>query len=350
MTRAIALLASLLVAPAAIAWVPCEQKGLVPPAPIQREAPAYPQAVRAIGIEGTVEVALTVLRDGGVGWIRIVRADPRGYFEQAAAEGVRRWRFTPALQDGEPVECRMRTRVRFALTDAAATAAGDRDDRRPQPVYPPALLAARVEGYAEVEFDLADDGTVTNARLAAAMPRGDFGQAALAAVRAWRGPVGGAARHETRRFDFRLPDSELETVPATLLASAPFPMAACERRQSGRVVLEVETDAGGQVRAARILSSEPAGLFDQAALTIARGSRLSPAYRDGQPIPATALLTLPFAPERATCPNMKDPGREQRPTSRPPPRVTFCDEAPAIHDERPEGCARPGSRLSRGPA
>lgn len=350
MSRAAAAILGLLGAPAALAWIPCEQKDLVPPKPVQREAPAFPQAVREIGIEGSVEVALTVLTDGSVGWVRVVRAEPRGYFEQAAAEGVRRWRFTPAMRNGEPVECRMRTRVRFALTDAAATAAGSPDGGRPQPVYPPALLAARVEGYAEVEYDLAADGTVANARLTAAMPRGEFEKAALAAVRAWRGPAGAAGRHEARRFDFRLPDSQLDVVPPTMLASAPFPMAACERHQSGRVVLEVETDAGGRVLVARILSSEPAGLFDQAALAIARGSRLSPAWRDGQPIPATALLTLSFAPERATCPGRQGPDREQRPPNRPPPRVTRRDEGPAKHDGRPGNCAERGLCLSRGPA
>jgi TonB family protein len=127
-------------------------------------------------------------------------------------------------------------------------------------------------------------------------------------------------------------------------------MSACERRQRGRVVLEVETEANGQVRAARILSSEPAGLFDAAALAIARGSRLSPAYRDGQPVAATALIALPFAPERATCPNQPGPDREQRPSRRPPPRVTRRDEPPGTHDERPARRAEPRPRLSPEPA
>ena len=133
MKRATLAILFLLAAPAAGAWVPCEQKDITPPRPIQREAPPYPQAVRELGIEGTVEVALTVLRDGSVGWVRIVRADPRGYFEQAASEGVRRWRFSPAMQDGQPIECRLRTRVRFALTDAAATVEGLSSGDRPQP-------------------------------------------------------------------------------------------------------------------------------------------------------------------------------------------------------------------------
>ena len=203
MIRAALAFVLFVAAPAARAWVACDQKDITPPVAIQREAPAYPPAVRAIGIEGTVEVALTILRDGSVGWVRVVRAEPTGYFEQAAAEGVRRWRFASATQNGKPIECRLRTRVRFALTDSAATEAGEPGSERPQPVYPPALLQSRVEGYAEIEYDLDPDGVVMNARVTAAMPRGEFEQAALAAVRSWRGPAAAeptASRNATLRF------------------------------------------------------------------------------------------------------------------------------------------------------
>lgn len=323
MSRATLATLLLLAAPLAAAWAPCEDKGLKAPVPLQRDAPAYPDAVRATGIEGTVEVALTVLRDGGVGWVQVVRAEPRGYFEQAATEGVRRWRFAPALRGGEPVECRLRTRVRFRLADAAATVAGGGGAGGPQPVYPPELLRERIEGYVDVEYALDAEGRAGDARVLTAMPRGGFEQAALAAVRGWQGRApGDGPRRETRRFDFRLPDSMLGEVPATLLASAPFPMTACIGRTTGRVVLEVETLASGQVREARILEASPPGLFDAAALQIARGSRLSPAYRDAQPVAATALLTLHFDPDRATCPDSLKRDRDQPPARRPPPRVT----------------------------
>jgi TonB family protein len=326
MNRASATLL-LLAAPAATAWTPCEDKGLKPPVPLQREAPAYPDAVRATGIEGAVEVALTVLRDGSVGWVSVVRAEPRGYFEQAATEGVRRWRFAPALRDGEPVECRLRTRVRFTLSDTATIVTGGPADGGPQPVYPPALLRERIEGYAEVEYVRDQDGRLSDARVATAMPRGEFEQAALAAVRGWQGPAArGPVRREIHRFDFRLPDSSLGEVPATILASAPFPMSACVQRTTGRVVLEVETLASGRVQEARILEASPPGLFDATALAIARGSRLSPAYRDARPIAATALLTLHFDPDHATCPDSLQPDRDQSPARRPPPRVTRHDE------------------------
>lgn len=323
-----------LAAPTALGWVPCDQAGIKPPVPIQREAPSYPQSVRAVGIEGSVELALTVLRDGRVGWVRTLRAEPRGYFEQAAAEGVRRWRFEPARQDGEPIECRMLTRVRFALVDTVDAPDAEPGADRPVPAYPAALLHERIEGYAEVELERTPDGSLGEARVINAMPRGEFEQAALAAVRGWKpAPAAGAARRETRRFEFRLPDTSLAVVPATTLGSAPFPMAACEQRITGRVALEVDTDATGKVLKARILGAEPAGMFDGTALAIARGSRLSPAYRDGQPMAATALLTLFFDPEQATCPGVHSPERDAPPVRRPQPRVGRHDERPVPRAE-----------------
>jgi TonB family protein len=323
-----------LAAPAANGWVRCDQPGIKPPVPIRREAPAYPEPVRATGIEGTVEVALTVLRDGTVGWVRTVRAEPRGYFEQAAARGVRNWRFTPAQADGVAIECRMVTRVRFTLVDTVAVAPVAVAGARPEPVYPPALLRERVEGYVEVAFERAPDGSVQNARVITAMPRGEFEDAALAAIRGWRlSSVPGPARRETRRFEFRLPDSALAAVPPTTLASAPFPMAACKRRAAGHVALEVDTDASGRVLKARILAAEPAELFDATALTVARASRLTPAYRDGQAIAATGLLTLFFDAAQATCPGVRAPERAA-PPKRPLPRVGGHDEPPDNRGDR----------------
>jgi TonB family protein len=314
--------------------VPCDGAGVTAPVPLRREAPAYPPAVREIGLEGAVEIALTVLVDGTVGWVRVLRAEPPGYFEQAAIEGVRGWRFEPARQNERVIECRMRTRVRFTLADTVDTSGASGGDR-PGPDYPPSLLAGRIEGYAEVEFELAADGSMADARAITAMPRGEFETAAVAAVRRWTlAPPARAGERHTRRFEFRLPDSALAEVPPTLLASAPFPMNACRQRIRGRVSLEVTTDATGQVLRARILSSEPRGVFDATALAVARRSRLSPAYRDGQPMAATALLTLHFDPDKATCPGGLGPDRDKGPLRQPPPRVS---QTGAERNERRDG-------------
>lgn len=321
-----ALLSAVAPAAGAAAWAPCEGPGIEAPVALHREAPDYPPAVREIGIEGSVEVALVVLRDGTVGWVRALKAEPRGYFEQAAIAGVRGWRFRPARANGETIECRMVTRVRFALVDTVDVRAGSLNERQPVPVYPPKLLQQRIEGYVEVEFDVTAEGATARARVIAAMPRGAFEAASVAAIRRWRFDPG-SARRETRRFEYRLPDSTLGAVPAMLIASAPFPMAACEQNRTGRVALEVQAGKDGAVLQARIVSSMPAGLFDKAALTIARASRLTPAYRDGQPIEALALLTLFFDPARATCPGSRSPDRDL-PAYRPAPRVTRTMKGP----------------------
>ncbi len=330
MNRVTLFVALLAIAPAAgaAAWVPCEQPGIEAPVPLYREAPGYPPAVREIGVEGSVEVSLVVLRDGTVGWVRALKADPRGYFEQAAVAGVRSWRFRPARADGNAIECRMVTRVRFALVDTVDVRAGSLNERQPVPVYPPTLLQQRIEGYVEVEFDVTAEGATAKARIIAAMPRGAFEAASIAAIRRWRFDPG-SARRETRRFEYRLPDSTLTDVPAMMLASAPFPMAACEQNRTGQVTLEVRTNEHGAVLQARILSAAPPGLFDKAALTIARASRLTPAYRDSVPIEAVALLTLFFDPARATCPGSRSPDRDAPPSYRPAPRVTRTMKGPA---------------------
>ena len=64
-----------------------------------------------------------------VGWVRALKAEPRGYFEQAAIAGVRSWRFRPARAGGETIECRLVTRVRFALVDTVGEATKMVSDR-----------------------------------------------------------------------------------------------------------------------------------------------------------------------------------------------------------------------------
>ncbi len=333
----------MLAAPVALAWPPCDQAGLTPPVALAREAPAYPAAVREIGVEGSVEIALTILRDGGVGWVKVLHADPPGYFEQAAVASVRRWRFEPARQGETAVECRLLTRVRFALVDKVdATDQPVASNDRADPVYPTQLLAERIEGYAEVEFELADDGSILHPRVITAMPRGEFEAAPLAAIGSWRfPPQPGPVRRLKRRFEFRLPDSTLGEVPPIMLASGRFPMEACKRRQTGEVSLEVETDASGAIRRARILYSEPKRLFDSSALAIARASRMTPAYRDGQPVAATALLTLFFDPDQASCPGSLTPDLRQPKQGRPPPAVSGHDERPAVRANQLLGLSRP---------
>jgi TonB family protein len=77
--------------------------------------PAYPTSARERGIEGWVDLQFLVRKDGSLGDLTVVGAEPVGVFEQSALDAVRRWRYQPIMRDGQPSEQRARIRLRFAV-------------------------------------------------------------------------------------------------------------------------------------------------------------------------------------------------------------------------------------------
>jgi len=78
-------------------------------------APQYPPQALRDGIEGEVEVEFTVLPDGSVTDIVIVRGQPRGVFDQQARRAVMNWRFIPRREGGAAVSMRTRQVIEFRL-------------------------------------------------------------------------------------------------------------------------------------------------------------------------------------------------------------------------------------------
>ncbi len=54
------------------------------------------------------------------------------------------------------------------------------------PLYPPSARARRLEGYAEVEFTVTENGSVTHVQVVDSDPAGVFDRAAERAVRRWK--------------------------------------------------------------------------------------------------------------------------------------------------------------------
>jgi protein TonB len=71
----------------------------------------YPADARRAGIEGQVVLVLRIDAHGAVTGVRVVDA-PAPALAEAARTGARRFRFSPALLEGEPVE----TEIRFTYT------------------------------------------------------------------------------------------------------------------------------------------------------------------------------------------------------------------------------------------
>jgi len=86
-----------------------------PLAPVSRRPPEYPPRARRRNVEGRVVVSFVVTEEGTVRDPEVVSADPEGYFEEAAIDAVRSWRFAPGRVKGEPVTVRVRVPLAFRL-------------------------------------------------------------------------------------------------------------------------------------------------------------------------------------------------------------------------------------------
>jgi protein TonB len=73
------------------------------PQPIDFAEPVYPPAARRHGIEGQVTIRLHIGLDGIVSDIEVMDVQGHDSFRSAVLTAVRKWRFTPALENGIPV-------------------------------------------------------------------------------------------------------------------------------------------------------------------------------------------------------------------------------------------------------
>ena len=87
--------------------------------PLVRTLPQYPPRAAQRGIEGWVEVRFTVTPAGTVTNERVHASYPGSIFDQAALNAVRRWKYSPKIVNGVPVErADVLDRLDFILEDS----------------------------------------------------------------------------------------------------------------------------------------------------------------------------------------------------------------------------------------
>jgi protein TonB len=95
------------------AAAPVRRPGGLPPV-VDQVAPRYPPLAMRRRVEGFVELQFTVMPDGSVTNVSVLRSDPRNMFDREAINAMQRWRFQ-SVPGAEPVVGR-RT-FDFKLTD-----------------------------------------------------------------------------------------------------------------------------------------------------------------------------------------------------------------------------------------
>jgi protein TonB len=84
--------------------------------PLVRINPDYPQRALSRGIEGWVQVQFTITAAGTVKDAKVVDADPKNIFDDAALKAIARWRYNPKVEGGVAVErVGVQTVIRFQL-------------------------------------------------------------------------------------------------------------------------------------------------------------------------------------------------------------------------------------------
>jgi protein TonB len=72
--------------------------------PLIRTTPNYPSRALQRGLEGFVELSFTVDRFGSVVDPVVLNAVPEGIFDRAALQSISRWRYSPAMNNGQAIE------------------------------------------------------------------------------------------------------------------------------------------------------------------------------------------------------------------------------------------------------
>jgi protein TonB len=86
--------------------------------PIVRVNPQYPLRASERGIEGWVEVIFTISKLGTVKDPRVLNSHPSSIFDRAALKAIRKWKYNPKIEDGEPVERPgVKVRLKFELSN-----------------------------------------------------------------------------------------------------------------------------------------------------------------------------------------------------------------------------------------
>lgn len=94
--------------------IPPEPPGVRAPRPIYTPDPEYPDNARKMKITGTVQLSLVLGVDGVPHDVKIEKGLGHG-LDEKAVEAVRKWKFQPAMKDGQPVETKLYVTTTFRL-------------------------------------------------------------------------------------------------------------------------------------------------------------------------------------------------------------------------------------------
>ncbi len=322
--------------------------GGVPPVPIRRQAPLYPEPLAFSRITGRVLVEFIIDTQGKV-INPVVVSSNNPWFERAALNAILEWTFKPGEVNGQKVNVRGRQELLFEMESGGGHGLWDMPSGRgldklpeeyrwakaPEPVntafaiYPLAALQAGVKGKARINFIVGPNGRVVEAKvIETAVP--EFGAAMQAMIDTWvftpptnkdgkrcyallsiqhnfspntgDVPVTEGARQILRSLakhpEKILELSALDHVPKPLSRRSPvYPSGLLAAGKKGSAVIQFYIDEEGDAQLPSIVSSTDPE-FGYAAVQAVATWRYERPLKNGKPVVARAQIPLDFdAPE-----------------------------------------------------
>jgi TonB family protein len=91
-------------------------EGITPGSAIMRVEPLYPVAEARRGAEGWVKLSFVILQDGSVVEPVVVDSSGNRGFEREAKKALKKWKYSPAMEDGKPiVHCANTVQLNFRI-------------------------------------------------------------------------------------------------------------------------------------------------------------------------------------------------------------------------------------------
>jgi TonB family protein len=294
--------------------------------------PEYPAAAKKEKLEGRVTVEFVVGLDGLVSQAQVTDST-NDVFNEAALAAVRRWTFTPALEEGKPVASGMTVPVVFELAQLKQKRApiAPRQElfphnlkltpakfkSAPDPDYPAELQELRLPGEVQIEFTVDAGGKARSPRVLWAS-HAAFVEMALRALEktefepARQGPLAKATKMEYPVEFESLGAKRPEILEANCLTVAgetspgllPMPFVVIEpvyprehllAGEEGSATAEFTVDATGRTAEVTVVSAS-APEYGAALQAAVQAWLFKPAANDGQDVPVRLRAVHAFAP------------------------------------------------------
>src|SRR6266496_5874431 len=85
-----------------------------PPVPVRTVPPEYPDELRREGVSGLVMIKCSIDAQGNVSEAEVEKSS-NAAFEKPAVAAVKKWKFKPAKQDGNPVAVKVSIPIKFVF-------------------------------------------------------------------------------------------------------------------------------------------------------------------------------------------------------------------------------------------